>query len=343
MPSHPSLTLRTLPRLALRLPPRLRRYTVLATLLAAALAGLYYSWLRDSSLVQVRDVTVVGLTGADTAHLRARLEEVGKEMTTLHVREASLRKAVATEPSILSIRAVPDFPHGLRIDVLENHPVAAIEIPGSGRVPIAGNGTLMPGDRSGTRVPEIRTQGAPRIGRDSGSPARLADERAAELVHVAAAAPPALLRRATSIERRAGDGIVVVLQAGPRVIFGDSARLPDNWRAAAGVLAAKDAAGAAYVDVRLPDRPVAGGLTSPIAPSTGAPTAAAGAAASTPTASAGISTTPAATPAATGPQPSTPVGESAPGPAATAPTSPATPQSGGASATAATPRMNTQP
>jgi cell division septal protein FtsQ len=264
-------------------------------------------------------------------------------MTTLNLSQAALREAVATEPSILSLRATPDFPHGLRIDVLENHPVAAIEIPGSGRVPIAGNGTLMPGDRSGTRVPEIRTQGAPRIGRDSGSPARLADERAAELVHVAAAAPPALLRRATTIERRAGDGIVLVLQGGPRVIFGDASRLPDKWRAAAGVLASKDAAGAAYVDVRLPDRPVAGGLNAPIAPSTGASLAAPGPTASTPTASAGISTTPAATPAATAPQPSTTVGGSAPNAATAAPASPATTQSGGASPTVATPGTNTQP
>ena len=332
-----------MPRLALRLPPRLRRWAILLVLLAAALAGLYFAWLRDSSLVRVNEVTVVGLTGPDAARLRARLEEVAKEQTTLHVREASLRKAVATEPSILSIQAVPDFPHGLRIDVLENHPVAAIDIPGSGRVPIAGNGTLMPGDRSRTRVPEIHTQGAPRIGRDSGSPARLADEPAAQLVHVAAAAPPALLRRTTTIERRAGEGIVVSLQGGPRVIFGEATRLPDKWRAAAGVLASKDAAGAAYVDVRLPDRPVAGGLRSPISASSGLAAAPSGAAASTPPAPAGTAATPAATPVQTGPQPSTPVAGSAPAASATAPASPVTTPSGGASATASTPPTNTQP
>jgi hypothetical protein len=343
MDSHASSTLRAAPRVALRLPPRLRRYAVVSALLATALTTLYFTWLRDSSLVRVNSVTVVGLTGPDAARLRARLEGVGKEMTTLHVREASLRKAVATEPSILAIQAVPDFPHGLRIDVLENHPVAAIDLPGSGLVPIAGNGTLMPGYRSATSVPEIHTQGAPRIGRDSASPARLADERAAQLVRVAAAAPPALLRRATAIERRASEGIVVTLQGGPRVIFGDAARLPGKWRAAAGVLASKDAAGAAYVDVRLPDRPVAGGLKSLISAAPVLPAAATGAPATTPTAAVGNPATTAATPAASTPQPSTPVGGSAPGTAATAPRSPVTTQSGGASATAATPTTNTQP
>ncbi|MEA2445474.1 MAG: cell division protein FtsQ [Thermoleophilales bacterium] len=342
MNSHSS-TLRTIPRLALALPPRLRRYAILTALLAAALTTLYFTWLRDSSLVQVQTVTVVGLTGPDAPRLRTRLEEAGKGMTTLHVREAALRKAVATEPSILAIRAVPDFPHGLRIDVLENHPVAAVDLPGSGRVPIAGNGTLMPGYRSAASVPAIRLQGAPRIGRDSASPARLADERAAQLVRVAAAAPPALLGRATTIERRAGEGIVVTLQSGPRVIFGDATQLPEKWRAAAGVLASKDASGAAYVDVRLPDRPVAGGLNSPISASTGLAAATTGVPAATPTAPAGVPATTTVTPAASTPQPSTLGGGSVPGTATSLPASPATTQSGGASATAGAPTTNTQP
>jgi cell division protein FtsQ len=343
MNSHPSATLRAVPRLALALPPRLRRYTVLAAITAAALTTLYFTWLRDSSLVQVKTVTVVGLTGPDATRVRTRLEAAGKDMTTLHVREAALRRAVATEPSILAIQAVPDFPHGLRIDVLENHPVAAIDLPGSGRVPIAGNGTLMPGYRSATSVPAIRTQGAPRIGRDAASPARLADDRAAQLVRVAATAPPALLRRATAIERRAGEGIVVTLQSGPRVIFGDATQLPEKWRAAAGVLAAKDASGAAYVDVRLPDRPVAGGLKSPISVATGLPAATTGVPATTATAPVGASATTPVTPAASTPQPSTPVGGSVSGTATTGAASPATTQSGGASATAGAPATNTQP
>ena len=284
-----ALTLRAVPRLALRLPRRLRRITAVALLAAAALTLVYYGWFRDSSFVQVEDVTIVGLTGPDAARVRERLKETALDMTTLHLRQDELRRAVEAEPSILAVSATPDFPHQLRIDVTENHPVAAIVIPGSGRVPIAGNGTLMPGDRGAAPVPEIRIQGVPRTGRAGTAAARLTDERATPLVRVAAAAPPALLRRATSIERRKGEGIVVVLKAGPRVIFGDDARLADKWRGAAGVLASTDAQGAAYVDVRLPERPVAGGLKQPlpgggVAPTTSAPAAdPAPAAPSTPT------------------------------------------------------------
>ena len=301
--------LRAVPRLALALPARARRWAVIALLLAvAALAG-YYSWLRDSSLVKVDRVSVVGLTGPDADRVRDRLERAALDMTTLHVREDDLRRAVAAEPSILTLRATPDFPHGLRIDVTENRPVAAIEVPGSGLVPIAGNGTLMPGHRAAGAVPQVKPQGRAQVGRDGGAAARLADDRSTALVRVAATAPPALLRRAGTIEQRAGEGIVVTLRNGPRVIFGDSARLRDKWRAAAGVLASAKSQGASYVDVRLADRPVAGGLKLPVDES-GAPAPAA-----------------APAPQTAVPPPSTPATGSAPAPAAPAPPSaPTTPQ-----------------
>jgi cell division protein FtsQ len=324
-----ALTLRAVPRLALHLPRRLRLVAMAALVVAAALGGLYYGWARDSSLVQVRDVTVVGLTGPEAPRLRKQLELAAGEMTTLHVREEALRKAVATEPSILGLRVTPDFPHGLRIDVLENHPVAAIDVPGSGLVPIAGNGTLMPGHRSDAAVPELRPAAAPRIGRDSGAPPRLADDRAADLVHVASTAPPALLRRAATIEVRRGEGIVVTMRNGPRLIFGDASRLPDKWRGAAGVLASKGAQGATYVDVRLADRPVAGGLKAPVPPpgmTTTAPTAA-----------------PAPAPVAPVPVPSTPAGGSTAAPAVAAPVTPAPTQGGGTAAPAAPTVANAQP
>jgi cell division protein FtsQ len=255
-----ALTLRAVPRLALRLPRRVRILALLVAIVATALAAAYYGWLRDSSLVQVREVTVTGLTGPDRSRVREALERAGLEQTTLHVRVDQIRRAVESEPSILRLTATPDFPHGLRIDVTENHPVAAIAIAGSGKVPIAGNGTLMPGTKGGAPVPELRIDGVTRVGRDGTVAARLKDERAAPLLRIAAAAPTALLHRATGIERRRGEGIVVLLKDGPRVMFGDDTRLADKWRAAAGVLAAKQAQGAAYVDVRLPERPVAGGL-----------------------------------------------------------------------------------
>jgi cell division protein FtsQ len=255
-----ALTLTAIPRLALRLPKRVRVIALIAVIAAATTTAFYYAWFRDSSLVKVRDVEVTGLTGPNAPQIRGTLKEAALEQTTLNVKLEELRRAVEAEPSILRVTATPDFPHGLRIDVTENHPVAAIAIPGSGKVPIAGNGTLMPGDKVGASVPEIKIEGIAKTGRSGTAAARLTDERAKPLLRVAATAPPPLLRRAIAIERRKGEGIVVVLRTGPRVMFGDDSAPAAKWKAAAGVLAAENAQGAAYVDVRLPERPVAGGL-----------------------------------------------------------------------------------
>jgi cell division protein FtsQ len=324
-----ALTLRAVPRLALALPPRVRMLTAIALIATSVTAVLYYAWFRDSTLVKVRDVSVVGLTGPDAARVRERLKEAGLDMTTLHVDQQHLRQAVAAEPSIASLRATADFPHGLQIDVTENHPVAAVTIPGSGRVPIAGNGTLMPGNRDSRTVPELKIQGIAKVGRDGIAAARLEDPRIEPLVLIAATAPPALLRRATSVERRKGEGLVVVLRNGPRIVFGGGSSVAQKWRAAAGVLASPDARGAAYVDVRMPGRPVAGGLKAQI-PAGG--------------------TAPATTPAPPQPSPqpapsapSTPAGGSPQtvAPAAPATPAPAQPQPGPAAPQ--TPSANTQP
>ena len=320
-----ALTLTAIPRLALRLPRRVRRLGVVALLMAATLATAYYAWFRGSSFVRVDEVAITGVTGPEAHRVRARLQEAALQQTTLNVNEDDLRRAVEAEPSILSLEATPDFPHTLRIDVTENHAVAAVVVPGSGKVPVAGNGTLMPGGRTAAPVPEIRIQGSAKTGRDGTAAARLDDPRAEPLLRVAATAPPVLLRRAGAIERRRGEGIVVLLRNGPRLMFGSDRDLAAKWRAAAGVLASTSAQGAAYVDVRLPERPVAGGL-KPQLPAGGA-AAAPGAATPDP-----APATP-STPAGGSPQAAAPAEPSVPATTPT-PSPPATPQ---------TPPTNIQP
>ncbi len=88
---------------------------------------------------------------------------------------------------------------------------------------------------------------------------RLGDRSALAVVRLLGAAPEALRTRAV----RAGDGrggLVVVLRDGPRLRFGGPDRLAAKWAAAARVLADPGSRGAEYLDLRLPDRPVAGRL-----------------------------------------------------------------------------------
>jgi hypothetical protein len=76
---------------------------------------------------------------------------------------------------------------------------------------------------------------------------------------VAAAAPAALMGRITSVDH-GKQGIVVATRSGPRLIFGNDSRPAAKWAAVAAVLADPSSKGATYIDVRLPGRPVAGGL-----------------------------------------------------------------------------------
>jgi cell division protein FtsQ len=74
-------------------------------------------------------------------------------------------------------------------------------------------------------------------------------------------------------------GLHVELRPGPRLDFGGAGRARAKWAAAARVLSDPRAAGASYLDLRVPDRPLAGtfadegptdgGLLSPAQVATG--------------------------------------------------------------------------
>ena len=249
--------------------PHGRRRLAALVLLVAALAALYTFWLRDSSFVRVDKVTVSGLDRADTARVQAKLAEAARQMTTLDVDEAALRRAVADEPIVQSISVQTDFPHGLKISIVQNRPVAML-VAGGREVAVAPDGTLLDGVNASASVPVIRLGALPGNG-------HLPDGTARERVFVAAAAPPRLLARTQSILIEHGRGAVAQLTHGPVIIFGGPTALVRKWRAAAAVLAQRSSQGASYIDVRMPDRPVAGGLGVQLDPQPQAEALAAGA------------------------------------------------------------------
>jgi cell division protein FtsQ len=218
--------------------------------LLAVLAPLAF-WLRDSSLVRVRDVSVTGIHGSQSTQITRALETAGQDMTTLHLREDVLLEAVAAYPVVRSLRAETDFPHGLRIAVNAYEPVAAVTV-GAGLTAVAGDGTLLRG--SATRdlpVVAIRAKrGGERLGRGETLGA----------VRLLAAAPRALRARVDRLYL-GPRGLTTTMENGPKLYFGGAARPGAKWGAAAQVLASDTSRGATYLDLRVPERPVAGGLT----------------------------------------------------------------------------------
>jgi cell division protein FtsQ len=174
----------------------------------------------------------------------------------------------------------PDFPHTLRIRVIEHDPAAVAHTDG-GRVAVAGDGTVLQGLAGEQRLPTITAHGTVRGG-------RLEDPAALAAARLAGGAPAALHGRVEKVRLRKRDGFVVLLRDGPELIFGEAMRTRAKWTAAARVLADRTAAGATYVDLRLPGRPAAGGLpaetVTPVAPAGATGYAAPDSAAQTPAA-----------------------------------------------------------
>jgi cell division protein FtsQ len=313
-----------------RLSPAFKRRLIALTVACLVLVGAYHFWLRDSSLVAVERVQVTGVTSSDAARIRAALTSAGRRMTTLHVDHAALDRAVAGHPVVRRLEVQPDFPHGLRVRVIEYEP-AAVAVGAGGRVPVAGDGTILRGVKLEGRLPTVNVDGA--LGSEL-----LLDRGALGAAAVAGGAPAVLRSRIADVERRADEGYVAQLRDGPELIFGPATRLRAKWAAAARVLADLDARGASYVDLRIPDRPAVGGLAgatlTPVAPAASAPTTPpAGAAAAGPvTPESAATAVPNSTPTNSATAPTTPPVETTAPAAPTAPTAPATGAGGGATA-----------
>ena len=227
---------------------RLRLLLGVAALLAAL--GSLGLWLRTSSLVRVEQVTVTGIEGRQAEQIRDALTLAALDMTTLAVDHEALSDAVSTYPIVHSLQTSTDLPHRLRIAVTAYRPVAALRSP-SALVAVAADGTLLRGSATkGLGVVGVRTMpGGARV-RDAGT---------LRAIGVLAAAPAPLRRRVERIFRGTR-GLAATVTDGPKLYFGGGERLRAKWSAAAQVLAHSGTQGASYVDLRIPERPVAGGF-----------------------------------------------------------------------------------
>ena len=222
---------------------------VLAVLAAVAILGGCWLWLRDSSLVAVRQVRVTGVAGPDARQIRAALTLAARNMTTLDVRVGQLRTAVAPYPVVKDLRVSTQFPHGLRIRVIEGLPVGAL-VAGGHAIAVSGDGTVLHDIPTGS-LPSVPVALLP-----GGS--QITDRNALDALALLADAPPRLTGRIEQVTTVAPHGLVVQLRSGPALYFGDDTDLDAKWSAATEVLADSSSAGATYIDVTDPSRPAAG-------------------------------------------------------------------------------------
>src|SRR2546429_5825830 len=194
--------------------PRRLRVLVLAGVAALLVAAAWY-WGRDLSLWSVDHVRVTGATGQDAAQIEAALQSAAHRMTTLHVRTGDLRDAVARFPVVKSVRVHSSFPHGLRIEVVENVPVAALAAAGR-PVAVAADGTLLR-DRPVDGLPLVPAHAVP-------SGERVTDAQAVGALALAGAAPASARPLIVRVRSGGSDGLLADLQGGFRLEFGPPTR-----------------------------------------------------------------------------------------------------------------------
>jgi len=251
---------------------RRRRARIALIVVLAALGPLAggWLWLRDSSLVSVEHVRISGVHGPDAGAIEAALTGAARHMSTLNVRPGALRAAVAPFRVVREVQTSPSFPHGLRIHVIEQLPVAVLTVDGA-RTAVAADGMVLGPALLSSSLPAVsdsatpQAQGGELTGQHVRGASLLAD------LTVLGAAPASLLEKVVARVYTGPMGLTVAMRNGLLAYFGDATLPHAKWISLARVLADPSSAGASYVDVRLPERPAAG-FADGVAPATSSAT-----------------------------------------------------------------------
>lgn len=129
-------------------------------------------------------------------------------------------------------------------------PVAALAAGGASTA-VTSTGTVLGPARVSPSLPQIQVSREPVTG------ARLTDGRLRAYLRVLGAAPAPLLRLVARIYH-GSHGITVKMANGLLAYFGGASRPHAKWDSFAAVMGSPAAAGATYIDLRLPERPAVG-------------------------------------------------------------------------------------
>ena len=224
---------------------------LLAGFALLAAAGAAYVIARETSVFALRSVEVSGASARVAGHVRAALRPLDGS-SLLALSPADVRSRLDRLPDVASATYDRDFPHTLRVRIVPAHSIAVLR-EGAGAWVVSSSGRVVrtADPRSAPRLPRIWL---PR-GVDVETGTELADADALRAVRALAAA-----RRRGFAERivgvRAHDELTFVLQSHLEIRFGDPSDLAAKLAVAREIL--PQTAGAAYLDVSAPDRPVAG-------------------------------------------------------------------------------------
>ena len=221
-------------------------------LLAAGL--LAYLCARETSMFAVQSIRISGAPPRVAAHVRAALASLeGHSLVALDRRAVESR--LSSLPDVAAATVDRDFPHTLRVAVIPAHSIAVLrQGPSAWIVSSDGRVIRTAGRTASPKLPRIRVRRAATV--DQG--AAVTDAAAARAIAALATARRARFTAPIATVRAADDELTFVLVGGPELRFGDPVDLPLKLAVAKRLLPLVQGA-SSYVDVTVPERPVAGG------------------------------------------------------------------------------------
>ncbi len=237
-----------------RLLPSSRSLLVGFGLIAAALAA--YGGARGTSLFAVRHIEVNGAPPRVAARIDAALSTRLEGQSLLSVDIADVNRAIRGLPDVQALGFDRAYPQTLRVTVVAERPVAVLRR-GTDAWLVSERGRVL------SELPGRRPKALPRIW-----VAQLAAPKDAAVLGVEEALRPALALGAVLAAdrdfifrireaRMRGNEIELLLRSGTELRLGPPHDLTLKVAVARAVLAATPGAGAGYVDVSVPERPVA--------------------------------------------------------------------------------------
>jgi cell division protein FtsQ len=244
------------PALAL---PRLRfplARTLVGIGVVVGVLALGYLAARSTSLFALQSVAVSGAGGGVEAEVRDALRPLhGESLVTIDT--DTVERQLSALPSVRVARVDRAFPHGLRVVLISERPVAVLR---SGRAAwvLSERGRVIRAVESNTnrRLPRIWLA----AGATFEPGAMLAIPLASKALRVIASLPPRFPVQVQTAQAT-GDSLALALSIGMEVRLGSADDLDAKLASAAAVLrglSVSEQAELDYLDVSLPERPVAG-------------------------------------------------------------------------------------
>jgi cell division protein FtsQ len=225
--------------------------SLLVGLALVGLAAALWTAARTTSLFAVDTIAVGGAPASVAQEVRVAVRDVeGRSLVSLDM--AQLRTRLEAVPTVASVRLDRAFPHTLAIAVVPERPVAVLR-QGAESWLVSARGRVL------RRLPRGGHPALPRVWLGRGTSVQLGatlhGDPAAAVRAVAPLVDTALPVRVASVKATV-DELTLVLRSGFEVRLGDGSQLPLKLAVARRILPSLGA-GAGYLDVAVPGRPVA--------------------------------------------------------------------------------------